>query len=214
MRVAKVLTAWMLMCLVVAPPTTARKRPKAQEAQQTSPVTRVGGQSEKAQPAQSATQYVIGPEDVLEVNVWDEARFSRPVPVRPDGKISLPLLNDIQAAGLTPLQLAAVITEMLRKFVSQPQVTVTVTAATSQRVYILGEVARPGPTPLLPNMTILQAIASAGGISQFANQKRIYLLRTENGKQSRFPFNYKQAIREDTMKQNILLKPGDTIVVP
>ncbi len=159
------------------------------------------------------TVYVIGPEDILDVSVWKEPDISRTIPVRPDGKISLPLLNDVQAAGLTPTQLAASITEMLRKYVTQPQVTVIVTAMNSQRVYVLGEVNRPGPIFLVPNMTVLQAIATAGSLTQFANQKRIYVLRNDGGEQKRHPFNYKSALQGDT-SQNIVLKPGDTIVVP
>ena len=113
--------------------------------------------------------YVIGGQDVLDISVWKEAELTRTVPVRPDGKISLPLLNDVQAAGLTPTQLAAQITESLKKFVTNPQVTVIVTQINSQRIYILGEVNRAGAYPLLPNMTILQGLSSAGGFTQFAN---------------------------------------------
>lgn len=160
----------------------------------------------------NAPGFVIGSQDVLSINVWKEPDLSSNVPVRPDGKISLPLLNDIQAAGLTPMQLADSISEKLKKFISAPQVSVVVTAVNSQRIYILGEVGRPGAMPLLGEMTILQAISNAGGLSPFANAKGIYVLRTENGTQQRFAFNYKQAIRGAT--QDIALKAGDTIVVP
>lgn len=158
--------------------------------------------------------YVIGPEDVLNVDVWKEPEMSRTVPVRPDGKISLPLLNDVQAAGLTPMQLAASITVGLRKYLAGPQVTVIVSQINSQRIYILGEVNRAGAYPLLPEMTFLQALSSAGGFTQFANLKKIYLLRTENGRQVKFFFNYKEVVHGRTPGQNILLKAGDTIVVP
>jgi len=164
--------------------------------------------------AGSASDYVIGAEDVLDINVWKEPEVSRTVPVRPDGKISLPLLNDVQAAGLTPMQLGAVITEQLKKFIAQPQVTVIVITINSRRVYVLGEVNRGGAIPLMPNMTVLQALSSAGGFTQFANQKQIYVLRSEDGKQLRFPFNYRQAVQGKDGAQNIVLKPGDTIVVP
>jgi polysaccharide export outer membrane protein len=157
--------------------------------------------------------YVIGAEDALHVAVWKEAELTATVPVRPDGMISLPLLNDVQAAGLTPMQLAASITEKLKKYVSDPRVTVVVTAMNSRRVYILGEVMHTGPMALTPNMTILQALAQAG-FSQFANTKGIYVLRVENGKQQKLPFNYKQVIKGESMDQNIVLKPGDTVVVP
>jgi polysaccharide export outer membrane protein len=167
-----------------------------------------------AKPATDDPNYMIGAQDVLDISVWKEPEVSRVVPVRPDGKISLPLLNDVQAAGLTPSQLAAQLTESLKKFVANPQVTVIVTTINSQRVYLLGEVARPGAYPLLPGMTILQALSSGGGFTQFANTKKIYLLRKENGKQVKLPFNYKEVISGKNPEQNIPLKAGDTIVVP
>jgi polysaccharide export outer membrane protein len=156
---------------------------------------------------------VIGREDSLHVAVWKEPELTATLPVRPDGMISLPLLNDVQAAGLTPMQLAASISDKLKKYVSDPRVTVVVTAMNSQRIYMLGEVTHTGAMPLIPNMTVLQALASAG-FTQFANTKGIYILRTENGKQQKIPFNYKQVIKGESMEQNIPLKPGDTIVVP
>jgi len=156
--------------------------------------------------------YKIGPQDVLRVDVWKEAEISRSVPVRPDGKISLPLLNDVQAAGLTAAELGVTITEGLKKFINSPQVTVTVMEINSRRVYVTGEVMRPGAYPLLPNMTALQALTSGGGFTQFANTKKIYVLRTENGKQAKHPFNYKAVL--DGKADDIPLQPGDTIVVP
>jgi polysaccharide export outer membrane protein len=156
---------------------------------------------------------MIGPRDVLNISVWKEPDLSRSVPVRPDGNISLPLLNDIQVSGLTPMQLATEITKRLRKYVSDPQVSVIVEQVNSQVVYVVGEVGHPGPQPMLPDMTVLQVISIAGGLSQWANQKRIYVLRTENGQEKRYPYDYKQALRGNLSK-NITLKPGDTIVVP
>jgi len=158
--------------------------------------------------------YVIGPQDMLDVSVWKEAELTRVVPVRPDGKISLPLLNDVQAAGLTPTQLAAQIAEDLKKFITNPQVTVIVNLTTSQRVYILGEVARPGAYPLLPGMTVLQALSSAGGFTLFANTKKIYVLRQEGAKPQKFFFNYKEVLDGKHPEQNTVLKAGDQIVVP
>ncbi len=158
--------------------------------------------------------YVIGAQDVLSISVWKEAELTRDVPVRPDGKISMPLLNDVQAAGLTPTQLAAQITASLKKFVTDPQVTIIVTQINSQRIYIMGEVTRAGAYPLLPQMTFLQALSSAGGFTIFANLKKIYLLRQENGKQQKYPFNYKDVIAGKSAEQNIVLIAGDTIVVP
>ena len=158
--------------------------------------------------------YVIGSQDMLDVSVWREPDFSRTVPVRPDGKISLPLLNDMQAAGLTPSQLAAELTKSLNKFVTNPQVTIIVTQINSQRFYILGEAARPGAYTLIPEMTILQALSNAGGFTPYANSKKIYLLREENGKQQKLSFNYKDVVAGKRTEQNIVLKNGDTIVVP
>ncbi len=156
--------------------------------------------------------YVIGPEDTVHVSVWKESDLTTTLPVRPDGMISLPLLNDVQAAGLTPMELAASITTKLKKYLADPRVTVVVTAINSKRVYVTGEVLHSGSVALMPNMTVLQALASAG-FTQFANTKKIYVLRTENGKQQKFPVNYKNLLRGDAAS-NILLKPGDTIVVP
>src|SRR5580692_1887828 len=165
-------------------------------------------------PATTDPNYVIGDQDVLDVSVWKEPDVSRVVPVRPDGKISLPLLNDVQAAGLTPSQLAAQITDSLKKYVTTPQVTVIVTTINSQRVYILGEVTRPGAYPILPGMSVLQALSSAGGFTQYARVKSIFVRRFENGKEVKYPFNYKDVINGKKPEQEILLKAGDTIVVP
>jgi polysaccharide export outer membrane protein len=158
--------------------------------------------------------YVIGPQDILDVSVWKEPEVSRSVPVRPDGKISLPLLNDVQAAGLTPGQLMAQISTGLGKFMTNPEVTVIVTAINSQRVYILGEVSRSGGYVLLPGLTVLQALSNAGGLTQFANGKKIYVLRPDGPKQDKLYFNYKEVLDGKHPEQNVVLKPGDTVVVP
>ena len=170
-------------------------------------------------PADSAAvktdaDYVIGAQDVLDISVWKEPDLTRSVPVRPDGKISLPLLNDVQAAGLTPMQLSAQITSGLQKFITNPDVTVIVAQANSQRIYILGEVARTGAYSLIPGMTTLQALSNAGGPTAFARVHKIYILRQQNGKQIKLFFDYKEAINGKNTQQNILLMPGDTVVVP
>ncbi|HXM22332.1 MAG TPA: polysaccharide biosynthesis/export family protein [Terriglobales bacterium] len=157
--------------------------------------------------------YIIGADDVLLVSVWKEPDLTTTLPVRPDGNISLPLLNDVAAAGLSPTQLAASITEKLKKFVADPRVTVVVTQINSQRIYVMGEVQHTGAIQLLPNMTVLQALADAG-FTQFANTKGIYVLRAENGRQQKIPVNYKRLLKGQAIDQNIILKPGDTIVVP
>jgi polysaccharide export outer membrane protein len=201
----------LLLVLLLAASAGAKDKPKA-------PKKEGRSQADASQPRPSASpidaSYLIAPEDVLSIDVWKEAEITRTVPVRPDGKISLPLLNDVQAAGLTTMDLASAITEKLRKFIANPQVTVIVTAVNSQKIYILGEVLRAGVVPLLPNMTVLQALASAGGFSQYANPKGIYVLRTENSQQVKYPFNYKEVVKGVNIQQNIVLRPGDTLVVP
>ena len=159
--------------------------------------------------------YVIGAEDVIGVTVWKEPDFSNAaLPVRPDGRVSLPLLGDVEAAGKTPGQLADDITTRLKKYIEQPRVTVVVTGMGSRRIFILGEVNHPGPTGMSANMTVLQAISAAGGPTAYANTKKITVLRAENGKQNKYLFNYKEVIKGNNQEQNIVLKPGDTIVVP
>jgi len=163
--------------------------------------------------SQAGPSYVIGPDDTLFISVWKEPDLTETLPVRADGMISLPLLNDVRAAGLTPMELGATITERLKKYVADPRVTVVVTQMNSQRVYVTGEVLHPGAMNLTPSMTVLQALASAG-FTQFANTKGIYVLRNENGNQKKYPVNYRKLVKGEGSSQNILLKPGDTIVVP
>ena len=172
-----------------------------------------GKSSDEVQASNVAPDYVIGADDTLHISVWKEPDLTETLPVRPDGKISMPLLNDITAAGLTPLQLRDTITDRLKKYVSDPRVTVVVTGMNSRRVFVTGEVTHTGPMTLLPHMTMLQALAQAG-FTQFANPKATYLLRNENGKQQKLPFNYKEVVKGNHPEQNIELKPGDTIVVP
>jgi polysaccharide export outer membrane protein len=162
---------------------------------------------------QTNATYIIGADDQLHVSVWKEPDLTNTMPVRADGMISLPLLNDVQAAGLTPMQLAASISDKLKKYITEPHVTVEVTQMNSQRIYVMGEVLHPGAMNRTPDMTVLQALASAG-FTQFANTKGIYVLRTESGKQSKLPVNYKKLVKGEDMQQNYVLKPGDTIVVP
>lgn len=173
----------------------------------------VGGASKVAQ-GQTNADYKIGAQDVLRIDVWKEDQLTRTVPVRPDGKITLPLVNDVQATGLSSVQLAAVISDGLKKYITNPQVTVTVTEINSRRIYVTGEVSRPGAFPLLPNMTVLQALSSSGAFTQFARPKKIYVLRTEESKQTKIPFNYNEVINGKQPEQNIALQPGDVIVVP
>jgi len=163
--------------------------------------------------SQAGPGYIIGADDTLAISVWKEPDLSETLPVRADGMISLPLLNDVRAAGLTPMELAATITTRLKKYVDDPRVTVIVTQMNSQRVYVTGEVMHPGAMNLTPDMTVLQALSNAG-FTEFANTKAIYVLRGEKGAEKKFPVNYKKLIKGQDNSQNIELKPGDTIVVP
>jgi polysaccharide biosynthesis/export protein len=159
--------------------------------------------------------YVIGENDMLDVDVWKEKEISRTIPVRPDGKISLPLIGEIQAAGLTPLQLQDKVTQELKAYIDNPEVTVIVDDPRSHQFNIVGQIARPGTYPLSEAMTVLDAIAEAGGFRDFAKQTKIYVLRPEpGGIRVRIMFNYKKVVRGDDLQENVTLKPGDTIVVP
>jgi polysaccharide export outer membrane protein len=159
--------------------------------------------------------YIIGPSDVLAINVWKEPDISRSVPVRSDGKISLPLVGELQAGGQTPKQLEQDITKKLASYIAEPEVTVMVQESKSQRINILGQVARPGAYQLTSSMTVLDAIATAGGFKDFAKQKSIYILRqSSDGKQARLPFNYKDVIKGKNTEQNVRLEARDTVVVP
>lgn len=159
--------------------------------------------------------YIIGSDDMLAINVWKEPDMSKTVPVRPDGMISLPLLGEIKARGLTPVQLEEQISDLLRKIMSDPQVTVIVTQVNSLSFNIMGQVAKPGYFSLTRPMSVLDAIALCGGFRDFAKQKKIYVLRTgPDGKQERLKFNYKEVIKGKNMAQNIQLQPHDTLVVP
>jgi polysaccharide biosynthesis/export protein len=159
--------------------------------------------------------FVIGNDDVLAVNVWKEPDISRNIPVRSDGRISLPLVGELQAAGRTPLQLEQDISTRLHNYIADPEVTVMVQEIHSQKFNILGEVLKPGSYSLETAATVLDAIAAAGGFRDFANQKSIYILRQNaNGGESRIPFNYKKVIKGKNPQQNINLQARDTIVVP
>jgi polysaccharide export outer membrane protein len=170
-----------------------------------------------AAPTATATamtdSYVIGATDVIMVSVLKEPTLTSSLLVRPDGMISMPLLGDIKAEGKTPLQLAEEITTKLKTFIQDPNVTIILTQINSKKVYMIGEIVKTGPIELTPGMTLLQAIATGGGLSQYANSRKIYILRTEGGKPQKIPVHYKQALRGNA-SLNLTLNPGDTIVVP
>jgi polysaccharide export outer membrane protein len=158
--------------------------------------------------------YVIGPDDVLSVVFWRDKDLSADVTVRPDGKITLPLLNDVVAAGLTPEQLREKVAEAAKKFVEDPNPTVIVKEINSRRVFITGQVEKSGPYALSNSMTVLQLIATAGGLKEFAQRKNITLLRYEGDRQVIYRFNYQDVLDRKNLEQNIELQPGDTVVVP
>jgi polysaccharide export outer membrane protein len=157
--------------------------------------------------------YTIGAEDVLTIDVWKEPEISRTLPVRTDGKISLPLLNDVQAAGLTPEQLGLEITERLSKDLVHPRVTVIVTGMNSKRIYIMGQVLRGGGYPFVPDMTAVQALSTAG-FTPFANLRKVFIMRTKNGQKEILPIDLKEVMGGHKPEQDLRLKAGDTIVVP
>ena len=172
-------------------------------------------ESEKIVAKSQSDDYVIGTEDVLAVNIWKEPEISRTVPVRPDWKITIPLVGDIQASGLTPKKLQDNIALGLRSYVASPEVTVIVQEVKSLKFNIVGQIARPGSYPLSQPMTVLDAIAVSGGLKDFAKGSHIYVLRADSNKsQMRLSFDYKQVIKGKKLAENVELRPGDTIVVP
>ena len=170
-----------------------------------------------AVPVRPATPsgYVIGVDDVLSILFWRDKDLSAPeITVRPDGKVTLPLLNDVQAAGLTPEQLRDTVLDAARKYVEDPNPTVIVKEIKSRKVFITGQVEKPGPYPLNGTVTVLQLIATAGGLRDFADGKNISVIRVRDGKQAVFEFNYQDLLKKRYLSQNIELAPGDTVVVP
>ena len=206
----------------------AQARPAApQPTAPARPTTPTGTQAGAAQPAPRATAptnlpegvttptgYTIGADDVLVVIFWQDKEMSGEVTVRPDGKITLPLINDVQAAGLAPTQLRDSIEEAAAKFLREPNATVVVKQINSRKVYITGLVTRPGGYSLTVPTTVLQLIAMSGGLMEYAKKDGIVVLRTENGKQTSYRFNYKEVAQQKNLNQNILLQIGDTVLVP
>lgn len=194
--------------------TLAATAVQAQEARQSEhPATVAAGGVAPAVPA-LPSGYVIGADDVLSVMYWREKDMSAEVTVRPDGKVALPLINDLHAAGLTPEAFRDRVIEAARRFVEDPNPTVMVKEINSRRVFITGQVEKPGPYQLNHSVTVLQLIAMAGGLKEFARGKNISVIRTENGEQVVHQFNYQEALGRKNLRQNIELKPGDTVLVP
>ena len=161
-----------------------------------------------------SSSYLIGPEDVLHIYVWKEQDLTQDVIVLPDGKLTFPLVGEIQAEGRTAMELKDAITQRLQEYVTAPEVTVVVREINSRHIYTLGKLHGPGPYPLVAGMTVIQALSAAGGLAEWADEKNILVIRREGGKEVQHRFNYKQYISGENLKQNILLKPNDTIVVP
>jgi polysaccharide export outer membrane protein len=218
----QVLTATLTLTatLVVAAPLGAQSKPQqgkpAPQRGSAQPVPNLPPPAEATAAAGITPPpgYVIGPDDVLSVMYWREKDMSADVAVRPDGMITLPLLNEVQASGLTPDQLREKVAAAASKFVEDPSVTVVVKAINSRKVYVTGMVAKPGYYQLTGAMTVVQLLATAGGIQEFADSKNITIVRKEGGKQVAYAFNYKDFIKRKNLKQNIELKPGDTVMVP
>ncbi len=164
--------------------------------------------------AEAPGDYVIGPEDVLGVVFWREAEISGDVTVRPDGRITLPVIGEMQAAGLRPAALQAQIAVASAKYLTDPNVAVVVRAINSRRIFVTGRVATPGAHLLKGPLNVMQAIAMAGGLTEYADAKNISVLRSANGRAERFSFNYKDVAKGKHIEQNIPLQPGDTVVVP
>jgi polysaccharide biosynthesis/export protein len=167
-----------------------------------------------ATPAALPPGYVIGADDILSITFWKETEMSKDVVVRPDGKISLPLLNDVQAAGLTPDELREQLSKLAEKHIKEPNASVVVKEIHSRKVFITGNVMKPGTYPLTTEMNVLQLIALAGGLQEWADAKNIVVMRVDKGKQTSHKFNYKDVVKQKNLEQNISLKSGDTVVVP
>jgi polysaccharide export outer membrane protein len=210
-RIMSVLTLLVLVSIGAFAQSNSSSQPPAPASDK-----QAGAKPEQGSPgAHSDSSYVIGANDVLAINVWKEPEITRSVPVRSDGKISLPLVGELTASGQTPLQLEQEITKRLQSYISEPEVTVIVTDSKSQKVNIMGMVTKPGAYLLTSATTVLDAIAMAGGFKDFAKQKSIYVLRqAPDGTQKRIPFNYKEVIKGQNPEQNIRLQAGDTVVIP
>ena len=209
--------AWVLGCVLLAAPAFAQAQAPAPK-----PVGALGGvpPAAAAAAAPRATDpvvppgYLIGTDDVLSIVYWKDKDMSADAKVRPDGRIALPLINEVQAAGLTPEQLQKKLLEESKKYMEDANITVVVREINSRKAFITGEVNKPGPYPLTAPTTVMQLISLAGGLREYANSKNITIMRNEGGKQVSLKFNYKDVAAGKNLTQNIELKPGDTVVVP
>jgi polysaccharide export outer membrane protein len=196
------LTIWIIVALLITGANAQDKKTNATSAQSKTP---------KGEIAADSDAYTIGPEDVLNIYVWKEESLTKTVPVRIDGKISLPLVDDIQAAGLTPLKLKDVITQKLKNFIDNPTVTITVIEANSYRIYVSGEVKNPGIMRIRSQTTLLKTIIAVGGFTEWANKRKILIITREGGQEKRIIVNYNKIVDGD--EPDIAINPGDTIIV-
>jgi polysaccharide export outer membrane protein len=205
----------VLGCVVLLGASVASAQPQKPAATaQSMPATAAAAVAPRATDPVVPAGYLIGTDDVLSIVFWKDKDMSAEAQVRPDGRIALPLINEVQAAGLTPEQLRERITEESKKFMEDASVTVVVRQINSRKAFITGEIYKPGTYPLTSPTTVMQLIAMAGGLREYANAKKIVIMRTENGKPTSLPFNYKDIVEGKNLQQNIELKPGDTVIVP
>ena len=188
--------------------------PALGQAQKPAPSAAAGAPAPAVAGVNTPPGFVIGPDDILTIVYWREKDLSADVVVRPDGMISLPLLNDVRAEGLTPEQLRVALTTAASKFVEEPTVTVVVKNINSRKVFVTGQVGKPGPYPLGGPTTVVQILSTAGGLAEYAKKSKIMVLRTEGGKSVALPFNYEEVMQGKRLQQNIELRPGDTVLVP
>lgn len=203
-----------MCCGAFAQTATVAEHSTAQTAMVTSLADVSSGRIAAKPAAGVPDQYVVGQSDTLHITVWKEPELSQTVVVRPDGNISLPLVKDVAVAGLSPSAVEQLLTERLKAFITTPQVTVTVQEIRSLKAYITGEVAKPGPYPLLSPTSVLDVIAQAGGFTPFAKRNKVFILRTEGGHQTRLKFDYSSVIHGHRPEENVQLRSGDTVVVP
>lgn len=196
----------LLIYAALTAPAAARQGARPQQPANEGVVATAGG-------AVLPPGYVIGTDDILSVVFWRDKDLSAEVVVRPDGRISLPMLNDVPAAGFTPEQLAGVVKSAARKYIVDADATVIVKEVRSRKVFVIGEVAKPGPVMLTSEMNVLQVISEAGGFLEHANKGNVAIVRSENGREQRLKFNYKDVVKGKNVEQNIVLRPGDTILV-
>lgn len=197
-----------------APLVNAQDQAKDKKPPASSPETEKSGEKNIKADDPAMKGYIIGEQDVLDIVVWREKEFSGPAVVRPDGKITIPVVGEIYVIGMTPLQLQETLTEKLKPFVNTPQVTVSAREINSRKVYLIGRVVHEGAFRISGSTTVSEVIAEAGGLQAFAKRKKIYVLRKVDGKETRLPFNYDAVLKGEGKSQDFVLNPGDKIVVP